>query len=879
MMIVENNKQWASINVSNKKKLFLAMIMGMLLLNYHTSYAQDYDTLKGKNLTLIWSKSGNTSKLSQINFTSNNKDQLVGNPSGAFTFLYSETKPGSEPAPVIKTNTGDVFPGDEYKHLQSSWNQALSPASLNTEGEAFNLFPASLEVRGNVADIVVENDHAKIRSEWNVEDYVGGSDLHIRMILTAKKNGYFSMATPAIVTTNQKDIKWATIPGYFQGGEVQNDLVLSYGYGEGIPAKPIVFRERTASTLTSILSRKDGITISATSDPGYGRNPWAYDHNTHKDWKLGLSIMNRQQDWTPTLYYPVLGEQNSCLKKGDTLVFSYHFSFTGKDWFAALKHSINTIYQFPAGLALRQNKQSLTNRLWNIEKYVTDDSTSMWRTENYHGLKIGGQAYLGGVVGSDHDAMKNSDYGAMWMLSTIMNDRVLQQTRLPYARNFKLAQQQTDTGFFQGAAIGQYYLSKSKKFTEEWGEFVEPIGLTYYIMLDIGNILLFEPHDSELLQRLKMGADLLLRWQHPNGSWEVAYDRHTHQPIFRDLEDFRPTFYGLLVAYRILKNPSYLAAAKNGADWYLKEGIDKGRSLGVCGDARYAQDFALGKTAQAYLDLYDLTKEKKYRYAAIKAAKIYVSSIYTHPVPSEKIKLVNGKKKHDWEIAQAGLSFEHGGTLGSANGAGPILLASHTGMFVRMFELTHDSVFLNMARSAAIGRDAFVDSTTSVASYYWVTMNKGAGPFPHHAWWQAGWIMDYLLSEIHLRSKGAITFPRGFITPKVGPHQSYGFAPGKVYGQPADLKLYRGLIQCDNPNMECITAIDKKQKRIHIFFLNDLRKESNGNISVNADVLNKNGSFLLSEIDDKGKKGKLIPNQFVIKMASYGLNNYVLEWK
>ncbi len=45
-------------------------------------------------------------------------------------------------------------------------------------------------------------------------------------------------------------------------------------------------------------------------------------------------------------------------------------------------------------------------------------------------------------------------------------------------------------------------------------------------------------------------------------------------------------------------------------------------------------------------------------------------------------------------------------------------------------------------------------------------MNKGAGPYPHHAWWQIGWITDYLLAEAQLRSDGQITFPRGFVTPK-----------------------------------------------------------------------------------------------------------------
>jgi hypothetical protein len=61
--------------------------------------------------------------------------------------------------------------------------------------------------------------------------------------------------------------------------------------------------------------------------------------------------------------------------------------------------------------------------------------------------------------------------------------------------------------------------------------------------------------------------------------------------------------------------------------------------------------------------------------------------------------------------------------------------------------------------------------------------------------------------------------------------------------------------------------------------INPRGKVINGNVSVNTDVLKRNEPFLLSEIDEKGKKGKITPNQFVIKMDPYGLNNYVLEWK
>ena len=182
---------------------------------------------------------------------------------------------------------------------------------------------------------------------------------------------------------------------------------------------------------------------------------------------------------------------------------------------------------------------------------------------------------------------------------------------------------------------------------------------------------------------------------------------------------------------------------------------------------------------------------------------------------------MDGTPRQDWEISQVGLSFEHGGSLGSATNNGPILLASHAGLFVRVFGLTGDSLFLDMARASSWGRDAFVDSATQVASYYWRTMDAGAGPYPHHAWWQIGWITDYLLSEVTLRFGGKVTFPRGFITPKVGPHQTYGFAPGQVFGQEAALYLPPGLMQIDDPQVDYWGASATQEKRLFLILLNN----------------------------------------------------------
>ncbi|MEJ7913269.1 MAG: glycerophosphoryl diester phosphodiesterase, partial [Chitinophagaceae bacterium] len=556
--------------------------------------------------------------------------------------------------------------------------------------------------------------------------------------------------------------------------------------------------------------------------------------------------------------------------------FSFRYTLQPADWYTLFKHAVNDVYRFMDILTLKQTRQSLTSRILSMQRYLGTDSTSMWRVEDFNNRKIGAQAYLGGVVGSNRDAMKNSDYGAMWMLANITGDSILLNNRLPYARHFKLEQQQAAPGFFQGAAVGQYYLSKAKKFTEEWGTYVEPMGLTYYSMLDIGNILLFDTADAELKSRLALGAERLLQWQHADGHWEVGYDRGSEKTMFTDLKDYRPTFYGLIVAFRILKNKKYLDAAVRGADWFIKEASGKGFFLGVCGDLRFVADFATGQSAQAMLDLYDITGSKKYQQAAINIARFYTTSIYTHPVASRETRSVNGKSREDWEITQAGLSFEHGGSVGSANSQGPILLASHAGMFVRIFRLTGDSLYLNMARAAAFGRDAFVDSATSVASYYWRAMNNGAGPYPHHAWWQVGWLTDYLLAEIEMRSKGSIIFPQGFITPKVGPHKSYGFAPGKVFGVDAVLALNNNMVEIGDPYVDYFAARAVSGNVIYLLLMNDDDEKRKPEVGLKAAGLFPNGKGQVKDItilDENGMKISEIggTSRLSIDLPAYGL--------
>ncbi|MBV7532529.1 glycerophosphoryl diester phosphodiesterase [Chitinophaga sp. sic0106] len=820
--------------------------------------------LQNNRLLLEWKQTNQGYQLQHITAGGRQLSQ----PSGEYLVIYSADKPDTVPDMRLADSHPGGFPLKDYIYLTKNWERNLGPVAMNTAGKAIRFFPSQATSSNGSLEFRADNAECNITSAWKL-DNKNENDILVSITLTAKQAGYYSIASPTLATVAKNKPDFAMVPGYFQSNTIEPDLVLAYAYGQGIPNKPVVFRERAASTLSPLVS-SNGITMAVIPDPGTGRDPWENDRNTHSQWKLGLSVMNRAGQYTPVAYHPVLGQEDSYMRAGEQRTFSFRYTVQAADWYTVYKHAINDVYRFPDFLKLKNTRTSLTGRIMAMLHYLGNDSTSMWRTFTYKGLEIGAQQYLGGVVGSSGDAMKNSDYGAMWMLANITKDTTLLRHRLPAALNFKLVQQQEEPGFFQGAAVGQYYLWKRQRFTEEWGHYVEPIALTYYTMLDIGNILLFEPHNTALQQRLRLGADKLLEWQHSDGHWEVAYDEAT-RPTFTDIPDLRPTFYGLLVAYRILKDPKYLAAARKGADWQIKNGVDKGAYLGVCGDTRFVADFATAQTVQAMLDLYDLTKDKRYQNAAVSAAKVYTASIYTHPIPSTEQKTVKGTQRQDWEITQTGLSFEHGGSLGSANPHGPIMLASHAGMFVRMFGLTHDSLFINMARAAVLGRDAFVDQPTQVASYYWDVMNKGAGPYPHHAWWQVGLLTDYLVSEITLRSNKQISFPQGFVTPKVGPHTSYGFAPGTVLGAAANLYMPDGMLTAGNPYVDYLCARSTDQRTVYVMLLNNDDDTQQSVINISPNQLKNTKHVELLGADGKPEKQALTGNSWKVTIPAYGL--------
>lgn len=227
----------------------------------------------------------------------------------------------------------------------------------------------------------------------------------------------------------------------------------------------------------------------------------------------------------------------------------------------------------------------------------------------------------------------------------------------------------------------------------------------------------------------------------------------------------------------------------------------------------------------------------------------------------------------EWQISQVGLCFEHGGCAGSAVKSGPILLTSHCGMFVRLYEETADRLFLDLARAAATAREAHLAPDTHMATYYWSQFDRGPGPFPHHAWWQLGWIADYVFAEAEMRSGRRISFPRGFMTPKVGPQRIFGFEPGTVYDEQANPIMVKGLFEADNTDIEILSALTTDRNRLFLILMNSTPRPQHTALTVHPAAI-AGRRIGTASADDPATGRKITPGgdgAFGITLPGYGI--------
>ena len=239
--------------------------------------------LKGSKLDLRWKKGEKGWRITNIAVKGQQKWIQLPNPVGNYTLLYTPVKPDTVEAPLFdKDGKKSNFPEPIYKYITSHWSQVTQSVQLNTAGEAIHFYPDQItKNKDQSLNFSKEIGTASINALWQIDPKFT-TDITVKITLKANKDGYYSIASPTLATVSNEQLSWGLMPGYFQGATLEKDLVKAYAYGQGIPDRPIVVRERTASTLSPLISSKNGVTMAVIPEPGTGRNPWSKDKNTHK---------------------------------------------------------------------------------------------------------------------------------------------------------------------------------------------------------------------------------------------------------------------------------------------------------------------------------------------------------------------------------------------------------------------------------------------------------------------------------------------------------------------------------------------------------------------------------------------------------------------
>ncbi|CAK7240552.1 MAG: hypothetical protein STHCBS139747_001995 [Sporothrix thermara] len=709
--------------------------------------------------------------------------------------------------------------------LQQFGADTVVPSGSGSGGDATLLTTTTTNVGGDAG-----STGGVYTAVWAIDQSRSWDLLAVNVTWTQPRTGWVSLASPRLVDLEDSDLDWGVVPGYWSANSIETSKELFYGYVQGVPSSNWVTLESSTTSLVAIVgSRSSGTTFATVAHPSLARDPYAnnFDVSYQEAWNVGMSLRGPTGTLSPTAYYPVLGKAHSQVAAGANVTARFYFSVvpgnTTTQWYEVSRFVSQEVYPLDAYDSRAVNTDALSDRIHRIHDFVTS-AASLWHRWTYENLTLGAESG------------KLSDVASMWMVQRLTGDPLILNERLPYARNFKLAQQDTSGSVFDGAALGEYYLNGAFVSELVWSglstaDYVSPIFTTFYLLSDVGNILLFNETDTLLRERFTLAAEKLLSWQKPAGNFDVGYLKSSPAALkYPELLDLRATWYGLLAAYRVLNDTAYLEAAERGAQWFITNAVATGRWLGVCDDTALYPDFQTAHAAGALLQLYDATGNTTYLDAAVQTARFYTLHIFNHPAVGNDdgaaTKTYAGAALADWQLSQVGLNYEHAGYGGSVNYHGPITLSSHAGLFVRIYEATGDAHFLQLARLAARGRDAFVTPASGIPSYYWIQGNTGGSSYPWHGWWHIGWLTDYLVASAHMLSGGEITFAQGLMTSKVGSHVPYGFASGTIYGTAAELWQPRNLVNVSgtdsSANVDWLTARSTDGTKLFVMLLNEV---------------------------------------------------------
>ncbi|KAA2243888.1 hypothetical protein F0L74_12395 [Chitinophaga agrisoli] len=534
--------------------------------------------------------------------------------------------------------------------------------------------------------------------------------------------------------------------------------------------------------------------------------------------RFGVALRNKEGQLQPQVYAPIPGGYLSKMKAGEPFHFALELVATPGDITATYQQIAQTVFGFHN---YRHNDiASLNTALDNMVDYAM--SSYAWFVDSLKGC-----AYSTDVPG----AVKNVSSLNPLELALVRDDTAMFEKRAYPLMEFMLSREK----FLFSLDSNQQIQSPSRKLKGPVAPLSELAAL-YNV---------FGKENGFYLQMMQQ---------------EYGKDRVRNL----DVKEKGDNWINAMHLYKATGDQHYLATAVTKAKRYLQQRVYQPQT--AFNDPFAGSFFFWPSYTDRWIELselYELTNDTAFLYAAVDGARHYTMFTWMCPAIPDSLITVNkgGKapmywylqsKGHQqmycpeeqvpaWRLSETGLTPESSGT---ATGHRGIFMANFAPWMLRLGYYAKDTFLLNVAKAAVIGR------YRSFPGYHINTERTTAyekADFPLHTHKQqsvnsfhynhilpmASMLLDYLVTDVFVRSQGQINFPAEYI-------EGYAYLQDKMYGRQkgsfydekeVQLWMPARLLHISNVELNYIAA--RKDDQLLLAFTNQSNQPVTATVTVN----------------------------------------------
>lgn len=781
--------------------------------------------------------------------------------SGDFTIIYSDKDPDMALRPagisgvpynvptwkthpgkiadLIQSKAGEAVAGDGFDNRILKGNQIGRTVSITNAGVEINIAPQSMQQKGDSIYFTYStNDLFDFKATLALDSK--GDQPSIHFVFKPKKEGYFSVGYVGAPSFDTKKLHEIWQPLIFQEMRFPEKSYLTPAHMCSLPA-------------TFINDGKNTIGVMAASKY-LPFNPLPLITNS----QFGVALRNQKGLAQPMVFAPIMGGMGSKMIANSTFEFQLQLIIEQQPITAVFENISRRFFGFKD---YRKNGIStLNNTLDNIVDY------SLSKYALYvDSLK--GCAYSTDVPG----AVKNVSSLNPIELAMVMDNQKMFEKRGYPLMEFMLSREK----FLFSLDSNQKIQNPSRKMNGP----VAPVSEL---------VSLYNSFGKRNPSLLSLAAS----------EYNSARERNL------DTKEVGANWMNALHLYHATEDPNDLKVAIVGADAYLESRVFQQQTKFV--DSMAGGLFFWPSFTNKWIDLfrlYEVTGNKKYLIAAQDGARHYAMFTYMTPaIPEQNITVNKGGKApmywylklkgHKqmyypeesvpaWRMSEIGLTPESSGT---SSGHRAIFMANYAPWMLKIGYFTNDDYLKSIAKSAIIGRyrnfPGYHINTERTSAYEKFDFplhdhtDQSVSSFHYnHILPMASMLLDYLVTDVFVRSKAGINFPADFI-------EGYAYLQNNMYGAKAgsffnekSIRLWMPAALLSTSNVELNYIAGRRDRSLFLAFTNQSSQVAQSMIKLNKELVraNINSTFSVYKVGVWTRQGNLNKGEFSITVPSNGL--------